>query len=283
MGWIKLDDRFLDHPKFLEAGPLAGYLHIAAIAWSNQNRTDGLIPWAQAERLVNWHGASVTARMDEHIRDDDVRARPADGLGLAMRLVEVGLWEHTPNGDFAIHDYLEHQNSAAEIEALSGKRSVAGKKGANARWQNGKPDSNGVASASQADSKAMPEGRSKKEEVEKTASSPGPEVELCLLLADLIRQRDPKWKGPVASWHVHMRRLINDREGDTNEIERTMRWSQADSFWQTNILGAESFRKQYTKLLLKSSSPRPSSNPERDERRARGAAALRLLQSGESA
>lgn len=173
MGWIKLDDRFLDHQKFLTAGPLAGYLHVAAIAWSNQNRTDGVIPVAQVDRLVNWAGIAETAQMDLHVRDEDVRARPVIALVLASDLVDCGLWEVMANGDFAIHDYLDWQTPATDIGRLSQTRSAAGKKGAKARWQNGKPVANVQQTDSKALAKPLAEGRRKKEELQTTSVEHG--------------------------------------------------------------------------------------------------------------
>src|SRR5689334_2388492 len=79
MGWIKLDDGFIDHPKYLQAGPLAGYLCIAGIAWSNRNRTDGLIPRAQVRRLVDFIGFGEV--------HPGYEAEDADAIDLAVRLV----------------------------------------------------------------------------------------------------------------------------------------------------------------------------------------------------
>lgn len=74
---------------------------------------------------------------------------------------------------------------------------------------------------------------------------------LCSLLADLIRQRDPKAKVQPDSkrWHDAMRLLITDRQGDIAEVERILRWSQADSFWQPNILCPTKLREKFTTLL----------------------------------
>lgn len=76
--------------------------------------------------------------------------------------------------------------------------------------------------------------------------------ELSHLLAELINQRDPKAKVAPnsASWQRDMRLLIKDRDGDVQEVERVLRWSQADHFWQSNILSPGKLRKQFTMLLL---------------------------------
>jgi hypothetical protein len=177
-GWIKLDDGFIDHPKFLRAGPLAGYLHIAAMAWCNRNRTDGVVPRAQPARLVAWHTAtdSLDQEVVGHIMPGE---EPVSWAVLVSQLVDTGLWVERPDGDYELHGYLEWQTSAEEILAkqngVSAARSAAGKKGADARWNgksNGKPHgkSNGKpeASARQPDGQ---EGRKKNEETALTALS----------------------------------------------------------------------------------------------------------------
>lgn len=97
MTWVRLDDGFLDHPKFLKAGPLAGYLAICAIAWSGRNLTDGHIPEEQLPRLINLEG---------------LRVKPKD---LADKLVKIGLWDRTEEG-WLVHDFHEYQSSRAEVE-----------------------------------------------------------------------------------------------------------------------------------------------------------------------
>lgn len=126
MGYVKIDDAFPDHGKFLEAGPLAGYLALCAIAWSNRNRTDGFIPAVQVKRLASFDELEVV--------DDGVPVLgDANPWRLAEDLVLAGLWEKVERG-YQIHDYLDHQNSAAEIIELSTARAEAGRKGAEARW-----------------------------------------------------------------------------------------------------------------------------------------------------
>jgi hypothetical protein len=88
-------------------------------------------------------------------------------------------------------------------------------------------------------------------------SSPSPplveERRLCALLAELIVQRDPKSKAPLFAdkprWLTSMRLLIADRGGDVAEVERVLRWCQADPFWQSNVLSAPKLREQFEQLL----------------------------------
>ncbi len=82
MPWVRLDDSFPEHPKVLEAGGEAGWLHVCALAYCNRNTTDGLIHRNAIPRLSD-------------------RKNP---LRLADRLVEVGIWERD-GADYRIHDH----------------------------------------------------------------------------------------------------------------------------------------------------------------------------------
>lgn len=76
---------------------------------------------------------------------------------------------------------------------------------------------------------------------------------LCGLLSDLIRNRDPRFKGKPTSagWLREMRLLVDEREGDVAQVERVIRWVQADSFWQSNVMSPKKLRVQFTQLLDK--------------------------------
>ncbi len=94
MAWIRLDDQFPDHPKVVEAGPLASWLYVCGIGYCNRLLTDGFIPSGQVRKLADLDGAGE----------------------LAARLVAVGLWDEAEGG-YRIHDYLEYQPSAEEVKA----------------------------------------------------------------------------------------------------------------------------------------------------------------------
>ena len=126
MTWVRLDEEFPDHPKVVTAGPLAGWLHVCALAYCNRHLTDGFVPRAQVGRLVNWTGI---LDVDERDAGCDVNDVPdVDPYALAERLVSLGIWERRQGG-FAIHDFLEYQPSRAEIEAQRKVKKDAGRAG----------------------------------------------------------------------------------------------------------------------------------------------------------
>ncbi len=162
MAWARFDDRFNQHPKVVEAGPLAQLLHMRAIIWCAQYGTDGFITYSHADALWSFGGALYFGDED-FMERADAKIEMAYVHELVERLVSVGLWIPVEAGDkietmtmtqpngspipaelertkieaksdgWWIHDYLCF-NFSAELakqrEAkLSNKRSTAGRKG----------------------------------------------------------------------------------------------------------------------------------------------------------
>jgi len=109
--FIKLDVAYLTNPKVVRLlvvkRPLAVLVHLECIAYCRRHRSNGIVPAVVAERAVI--GAT------RH----DVRAA-----------VDAELLIDRGDGTLEVHDYLEHQQSAEQIEAAS----LAGKKAAETRW-----------------------------------------------------------------------------------------------------------------------------------------------------
>lgn len=139
MGWVKVEHTLPDHPKILALGddaPLGFSIYVAAICWSYQHNTDGLIPERATSRLL----PGLENR--------------ADCKRLADLLVTVGLFE-AMDGGYLIHDYADHQQTREEREDLTRKRSEAGRRGGLSTA--GKSYSNGS-------SKSYSNGSSRREE-----------------------------------------------------------------------------------------------------------------------
>ena len=94
MPWAKIDDGFTDHPKVIEAGPLASWLYVCGLTYCARLLTDGFVPTGQVRKLADVDGA----------------------MELADKLVSVGLWTRVEGG-FQIHDYLEYNPSAEKVKA----------------------------------------------------------------------------------------------------------------------------------------------------------------------
>lgn len=113
MPWVKLDDRFPDHPKIAQAGPLAGWLYICGLAYANRMSTDGHLPAGIIRRLADLDNAAE----------------------LADRLVSAGLWERA-DGGYTIHDYHDYQPTREHVEHVSRARADAGQRGGKQKASN---------------------------------------------------------------------------------------------------------------------------------------------------
>jgi hypothetical protein len=124
VAWVRVDDSFYDHPKFIDLSLEATGLWLTMLAWSNRNLTDGIVPQKAVEKMG---GLCITELVDAGLVERDL---------LNFRMV----------------NYVCYQPSAEEVKArqadVSEKRRAAGRKGAAARWQT---DSNPMATQSQPD------------------------------------------------------------------------------------------------------------------------------------
>lgn len=125
MAWVKIDDRYAEHPKVVQAGPLGSAMFVAGLCYCNQYLTDGFIPRGKVPGLIDLSGFPVTWEQ------------------VARRLVEVGLWEETAGG-YHVHDYEKYQPSKEDVIREHQQKSNAGRKGAQARWQERQRDEDGT-------------------------------------------------------------------------------------------------------------------------------------------
>ena len=107
MAWVKLDDGFFRHDKARAAGKDGRALFVASLAYAASRRSDGFI--------ADTHLGVVAA---------EAEVRPT----VAKMLVQVGLWE-VVDGGYRVHDYLDYQPSAEQVDELRQKRAAAGARG----------------------------------------------------------------------------------------------------------------------------------------------------------
>lgn len=104
--FIRITLDFFENPKVFPLSPAAKLAFLEMIAWSARTHTDGRI--RQRLALAMW-----TPEIVEELLDSDPE-RPL--------LVEG-------ENDYFIHDYAEHQQTTADIEAVREARRAAGRKG----------------------------------------------------------------------------------------------------------------------------------------------------------
>jgi hypothetical protein len=127
MAFVRINEEFYDHPRHRGADAAEIGLWVAAIAWCNRNQSDdGRIPKSKLSGLVS-------------VRN--------------MRKVVAGLVErgsfidHPETREYEIRDYADYQ-LPDKVRDLREKRSTAGKKGAEARWNaNGNRMANAITGA----------------------------------------------------------------------------------------------------------------------------------------
>ena len=73
---------------------------------------------------------------------------------------------------------------------------------------------------------------------------------LCNLLADLMVGNGVKRPMVSGKWISDIDKLIRIDEKTVEQVEAAIRWSQADSFWSSNIHSPAALRKQYEKMRL---------------------------------
>jgi hypothetical protein len=105
MAWVRLDDSFLDHPKFARIDAHALRAWLRALCFCNRHGTGGFVSNEVLARI------GVTLR----IRTALTKIHPP---------YRSGLWEEA-DGGVRIHDYGEYQLS----DDLRAKRAAAGRKG----------------------------------------------------------------------------------------------------------------------------------------------------------
>lgn len=141
--FVKIAVALREHPKVLHAGDDGGWLYVCAIMWSKEHDTDGFIPEHVVPRLTGLK----------------------QPLKVVAKCVTAGLLE-VVDGGWAIHDYLEVQES-------SEARKAAGRKAATVRWERARAMRNGYESHANGNANAV-RGRNTEEEEEEEKTPPNP-------------------------------------------------------------------------------------------------------------
>lgn len=252
MVWFKVDDGFYSSRKVLS---IPRRHRLAAVGlwtmagnWSGRELTDGKVPSYVLDEL----GATETlirALVDARLWLDHRSVEPRPSLDRASTGIEFTNW-------------AEYQPTRADVEAERAKTAERQR-----RWRerhkgetddstvsNGvtAPVTNGVSHGAP----TRPDPTRKEIPTEslssETATAPiRPEVTRLLDLLDTEIVRNGGKSPKRTKKNVDAVRLMLDRDGYTEaQIERAIRWCQADEFWRANILSASKLREKYEQLRL---------------------------------
>ena len=119
MSWIKIDDNFADHPKFVGLSNDAVATWVRALGYCNRHMTDGKLGKAAARLCA--------------------RSPKADRI--VAELVEAGLWEQAGDS-YQLHDYLDWNESR---ETRQRRQNEA--KDRKERWKEQKRNASGTRSS----------------------------------------------------------------------------------------------------------------------------------------
>lgn len=212
MTWVKLDDKFHSNPKVLEAGLAAAGLYARALSYCGDHLTDGVVP-------SSWLNAVE------------------DATAAIETLTEHGFWEPIRKGDrrhvirdtgervdivagatgYFIRDFLQINPSAVEVQSRRSERSVAGRKGAQSRWdkhremqaQHGNSHTTAIATRN---ATAMPPTRPKDQNPSTSKDTP--------------RATPPSTDRPWACTHCAIR---TKREDELRSHLEHVHWLEADA------------------------------------------------------
>jgi hypothetical protein len=127
LSWLRIEGKMPQHLKVAPLSDAAFRLHVTAMAWCVEHRTDGRIPADTAPTFTR----APTGKSFQKI---------------IAELVRSGLWHQQENGDFLIHDFLKWNISAADYAARAKAGSAGGKRSGQVRATK-QPESKPEASA----------------------------------------------------------------------------------------------------------------------------------------
>ncbi len=146
MAWVRLDDRFPQHPKVIGLSHEAFRLCVSAFCYSSLYQTDGKLLHVCLDNVI----ANCVHGVEDH----------QQVLEIIKELVSAGLWEEHP-GYYFIHDFFDYNISKSERLKLSEMRRKSGLKG-------------GKANAKQLASRLLEHRSSKTEANDRSSPSPSP-------------------------------------------------------------------------------------------------------------
>ena len=210
MGWGRIDDGFYDHPKVIGLSLEAIGMWTKCFSWAHRHQSSSPFPGHLPIGVPKSFGGNRTGR-------------------IVKELLAANLWDSEISGDFSIHDYAQYLPKGEVVltsAELSEKRSNAGKRGADARWNRdvvvvkpaGMLMAKPMANASEDDSKPMPPNPNPN-----PLSDNSKLLSLSMCFADfwLVWPRKESKPAAVKAWDKAIRRKPSDEI-----VEAAIRYAQ---------------------------------------------------------
>lgn len=108
--YIRLHDGMPDHPKVVDLSHGAFRLYVESMCWSSRHLTDGVVPLAAMRKMYGW------------------------SAGALRELKDAALFENGTPKVVSIHDYTEHQRTAAAVAAAKAAKRQAAAAANHRQW-----------------------------------------------------------------------------------------------------------------------------------------------------
>ena len=129
--WARLTVDFADSPKIASLSDAAFRALVEMILWSRRMNTDGVLP----ARLVETHWVThwVTDSVTQSVTDSVTQSVTDPVAELLSNDPDCPSLRRDERGNYVIHDFLEHQESAADVKARLGRNRANGQRGGRPR------------------------------------------------------------------------------------------------------------------------------------------------------
>lgn len=243
MAWFKVDDSFGTSPKVMTIPRRIRMqclgLWVTAGTWSAQHLTDGRIP----DHMIEEWGAEVSH---------------------GDALVASGLWERDTDS-YVFHDWSDYQPT--RVDTLANREKERRRKEdwrlrnrENTTQSPAGTESRGDNASEHPDpTRPDPTRPLRKDSSSDSADAePRPEIIHLLDLLDSELERNGSKRPNRTKRNIDAARLLLDRDGRTVEqVEKAIRFAQADEFWRSNILSMSKLREKYDTLRLAAQKAKP--------------------------
>ncbi len=126
--YIRLHDGMPDHPKVVGLSDAAFRLYVEALCWCSKYLTDGAVPAAGMRRMGGWSPEAVGELASAGL------IHPADDASHMRSHNASQNGSQSPPVTWMMHDYTEHQRTAAEVAAVRKAKHAAAVVGNHERW-----------------------------------------------------------------------------------------------------------------------------------------------------